>query len=47
MTLGSVSPSIKWEGVLKTVISQRLSSFKDGNGDSNCKAQATQGMTEY
>lgn len=28
---------------VKTVISQRLSSSKGGNGDSNSKAQVTQG----
>lgn len=29
------------------MISQRLSSSKDGNGDSNSEAQATQGTREH
>ena len=33
--------------MVKTVLSQRLSSSKDGNGDSNSKAQATQGAREH
>lgn len=47
--LGTVSPSIKlWGGrMVKTVLSQRLYSSKDGNGDSNSKAQATQGTREH
>lgn len=32
---------------MKTVISQRLSSSQDGNGDTNSKAQATQGAREH
>lgn len=33
--------------MVKTVLSQRLYSSKDGNGDSNSKAQATQGTREH
>lgn len=33
-------------GLLKTVTSPRFSSSKDGNGDSNSQAQATQGTRE-
>ena len=52
VTWGTVSPSIEsWggsgEGDVKTVISQRLSSSKDGNGDSNSNIQATQGTREH
>lgn len=52
VTLGTVSPSIESsgggrEGDMKTVISQRLSSSQDGNGDTNSKAQATQGTREH
>ena len=52
VTLGTVSPSIEsWGGSrvedVKTVTSQRLSSSKDGNGDSNSKAQVTQGTREH
>lgn len=45
VTLGIVSPSVNCGvgGILKIVISQRFSSSKDGNGDSNSKVQATRG----
>lgn len=48
VTLGTVSPSIELVegGGLKTGISQRLYSWKDGDTDSNSKAQATQGARE-